>query len=268
MNRASEILNESRKIVIKIGSNVLASPSGELDPDSVANIVSQVAELRQTGKQVIIVSSGAGVSGASVAGLLSRREDINYKQAICAIGQVELMLAYKKHFAKYGAVVGQLLLTRNDFESGESSLHIRNTLFTLVDEGFIPIVNENDSVGVEEFNIGDNDMLASLTANLWNADLLILMSDIDGLYDSSPKKNGAAKLIETVTDIDSLSATIDTSGKSSFGTGGMSSKIEAARLVGQHGKPTLLVNGKKFEILTGILGGENTGTVFCQGHGS
>ncbi|MDR1953386.1 MAG: glutamate 5-kinase, partial [Clostridiales Family XIII bacterium] len=250
MNKSSEILNNSRKIVLKIGSNVLTGADGNMDTAVIEDIANQVSALICSGKQVIVVSSGAEVSGVSAIGRWSRHGDINYKQAMCAIGQVELMMAYKKYFAKNDLVVGQILLTRDNFSDNNSSLHIRNTLFTLLDERVVPIINENDSVSVEEMNIGDNDALASLTANLWNADLLILMSDIDGVYDKSPKDHAGATLIREVSDIEKLKREIDVVGKSSFGTGGMASKIEAARTVGRFGTPLLLINGKRPGILT------------------
>jgi glutamate 5-kinase len=244
MGKASEILNVSRKIVLKIGSNVLAGADGNMDTAVVEDITNQVCALTSGGKQVIIVSSGAEVSGVS------------------AIGQVELMMAYKKCFAKNDIVVGQILLTRDNFSDNNSSLHIRNTLCTLLDERVVPIINENDSVSVEEMNIGDNDALAALTANLWNADLLILMSDIDGVYDKSPKDHAGATLIREVSDIGKLEREIDVAGKSSFGTGGMATKIEAARSVGRFGTPLLLINGKRPGILTELADGAEAGTVF------
>jgi glutamate 5-kinase len=262
MGKASEILNGCRKIVLKIGSNVLADASGKLDSDVVADIVKQVVDFIADGKQVIIVSSGAGISGATAAGLLSRREDINYKQALCAVGQVELMLAYKKQFAIYDKIVGQILLTRDNFTEANSRLHIRNTLFTLIDEGCIPIINENDSVGIEEFNLGDNDALAAATANLWNADLLALMSDIDGVFDKPPKEYVDAKLIPVVDNINALEEAVNVGDKSSYGTGGMTTKIEAAKTVARFGTPTLLVNGKRNNVLRDIANGGENCTIF------
>jgi glutamate 5-kinase len=265
MGIAGDILNKSRKLVLKIGSNVLADESGKLDSEIVAGIAGQVAVLMKAGKQVIIVSSGAGVSGATAVGLLSRRDDMNFKQALCAVGQVELMLAYKKQFVKYDRVVGQILLTRGDFTDAGSRLHIRNTLFTLIDEGCIPIINENDTVGIEEFSLGDNDLLAAHTANLWNADMLILMSDIDGVFNKPPKDHSDARLIPVVEDIDALEAAADIGVAGAYGTGGMASKIEAARTVAKFGMPMLLVNGKTPDILGGIAGGRlDSGTVFVN----
>ncbi|MDR3072199.1 MAG: glutamate 5-kinase [Clostridiales Family XIII bacterium] len=262
MGKASSILKESRKIVLKIGSNVLTGSDGHLDGNVIANITDQVVALMREGKQIIIVSSGAEISGVTALGLKSRHGDINFKQALCAIGQVELMLAYKKYFTAAGYVIGQLLLTREDFEKHNSSIHIRNTLFTLLDEGVVPIINENDSVSVEEFGFGDNDALAAYTANLWNADLLILMSNVDGVFDKDPGEDSSAKLIREVTDIDALVSKVDTSGKSSFGTGGMNSKIGAARKVAEYGTHMLLVNGKHDNVLQTIEDGGDIGTIF------
>ncbi|MDR1028943.1 MAG: glutamate 5-kinase [Clostridiales Family XIII bacterium] len=264
MGKANEILRSGRKIVLKIGSNVLTGVDGRPDAEIIANIADQVSNLIEGGKQMILVSSGAEISGAGAIGRWNRHGDINYKQALCAIGQVELMLAYKKSFAKRGISVGQMLLTRDNFSDNNSSLHIRNTLFTLLDEKVIPIINENDSVSVEEMSIGDNDALAALTANLWNADLLILMSDIDGVYDKSPKDNAGATLIREVDDTERLEREIDVTGKSPFGTGGMVTKIEAAKSVGRFGTPLLLVNGKKTGILDHMIDGAEEGTIFLS----
>lgn len=262
MSAIGDLLQDSRKIVIKIGSNVLSDDNGEVNKESLENIVKQVLNLINRGKQVIIVSSGAGICGVAAINKWSRRGDINYKQALCAIGQVELMNAYKEFFARHGLHVGQMLLTREDFGDHIRTLNIRNTLFTLVDEGVVPIINENDSVSVEEIKIGDNDTLGALTANLWNADLLIVMSDIDGVFDKNPKNDKNAELIEEVFDIDGLLSEIDSRGTSSFGTGGIVTKIQAARRVNEYGIPMLLVNGKRGGILTNALDGTERGTVF------
>lgn len=262
MGKATDILNNSRKIVVKIGSQVLSNKDGLMDKDCMESIANQITTLIEAGKQVIIVSSGAEVSGVSAIGKWNRHGDLNYKQAMCAIGQVELMMEYKKLFKEKGLVVGQLLLSHPDFADSTKSLYIRNTIFTLLDEKVIPIINENDSVSVDEFSIGDNDTLASFTSNLWNADLLILMSDIDGLYNVSPKVDKNAKLIREVDDIDELMKNVDASGKGDVGTGGMETKIQAARTVSKFGTSLLLVNGKTPNILGNISEGDDTGTIF------
>ena len=255
MSKAAEILKESRKVVLKIGSNVLACENGKLDREQVKQIAGQALSLMNESKRVVLVSSGAGVSGAARVGRLDRRDDINYKQALCAVGQVELMMEYKKHFEAAGMTVGQILLTTENFNDGESRLNIRNTLFTLIDEDVVPVINENDSVCIQEFSFGDNDNLAALTANLWSADLLIIMSDVDGVFDSSPVNNPDAKLIEEVTDVDALGEKIVTGGVSIFGKGGMDSKLEAAKTVGAYGIPMLLVNGKRENVLAEVASG-------------
>lgn len=262
MSAIGDLIQESRKIVIKIGSNVLSNEDGHVEKQVIHNIVEQVADFIHHGKQIILVSSGAGICGVGAINKWSRRGDINYKQALCAIGQVELMNAYKESFSDYNIHVGQMLLTRDDFGDNLRSLNIRNALFTLVDEGVVPIINENDSVSVEEIKIGDNDTLGALTANLWNADLLIVMSDIDGVFDKNPKDNKDAELIEEVYDIDGLLMEIDSRGTSSFGTGGIVTKIGAARRVNEYGIPMILLNGKKENVLINSLNGIEKGTVF------
>jgi glutamate 5-kinase len=262
MGVLSELIVKSKKIVLKIGSNVMSDSEGCVDQDTVGSIVDQVHGLISSGKQVIIVSSGAAICGVGAINKWSRRGDINYKQALCAIGQVELMLAYKNYFIAHGTHVAQLLLTREDFIDGKRNLNIRNTLFTLIDEGVVPIINENDTVSVEEIKIGDNDMLAANTAALWNSDLLILMSDINGLYDKSPKEHEDACLIREVYDIMPLVNSIDIGGKSDFGTGGIMTKITAAKEMNKYGIPTILLNGKQKGILTKALTEEVDATVF------
>ncbi|QHI71537.1 glutamate 5-kinase [Aminipila terrae] len=262
MSAISEVINDSKKIVIKLGSNVLSDDHGNVNKTAIQNFVEQVNGLIQQGKQVVVVSSGARICGIGAINKWSRRGDINYKQALCAIGQVELMMAYKQYFSDYGLHVGQILLTKEDFEEHTRNLNIRNALFTLIDEGVVPIINENDSVSVDEIKIGDNDTLSALTASLWNADTLIILSDIDGVFNKDPKSYKDAKLIEEIHDINELLQNIDVKGKSSFGTGGITCKIEAARRVNKYGIPMILLNGKKLDIIKNASCGEETGTVF------
>ncbi|MDR3243101.1 MAG: glutamate 5-kinase [Clostridiales Family XIII bacterium] len=258
------MLGGCKKIVLKIGSNVLSNDEGVMDRESVRNIADQVCRLRRRDKQVIIVSSGAGICGAGAIKKWDRREDINYKQALCAIGQVELMIAYREYMGRHGVHVAQMLLTAEDFRENIRNLNIRNTLFTLVDEGVVPVINENDSVSVDEIKIGDNDMLAAYTAVLWNADLLALMSDVDGVYDKSPKLHEDAKLIPEVYGAADLLENIDSGGKSQFGTGGMVTKISAAEEANRYGIPVVLANGKKPDILRRLETGDENGTVFFR----
>ena len=262
MEQTRDIIKDSKKIVIKIGSNVLSNEDGTVDRRALNNIASQVNQLIGLGKQVILVSSGAGVYGVGAINKWSRRDDINYKQALCAIGQVELMMAYKEYFADYDIHVAQILLTRVDFSNPHRTLNSRNAMFTLVDEGVLPVINENDSVSVDEIKIGDNDTLAALTASLWNADLMIILSDIDGVFDKDPKANDDAKLIELVDNADKLTERISIGSVSSFGTGGIATKIEAASRVNRFGIPMLLLNGERENIITSSLEGSGVGTLF------
>lgn len=262
MSKISQIIGSSKKVVIKIGSNVLSTDHGTVNNELLHNIVEQACQLMKIGKQVIIVSSGAGICGVGAINKWERRGDINYKQALCAIGQVELMMAYKEYFADFHVHVAQMLLTREDFSDPTRTLNIRNTLFTLVDEGVVPIINENDSVSIEEIKIGDNDTLSALAANLWNADLLVLLSDINGLYDKDPKVHGDARLIEEIHGADRLLEEIDMRGTSNFGTGGIVTKIEAAKKVNSYGIPMILLNGKKMDIMLNAMREKETGTIF------
>lgn len=258
----SEIMNKSRKIVIKIGSNTLSNNDGTINHDFIEHLCEQVSFLLGEGKQVAIVTSGARIAGVSRTNKWSRKEDVNYKQALCAIGQVELMSAYNSHFSAHDIFVGQLLLTMEDFSDKTRTLNIRNTLFTLVDEGIVPIINENDTVSVDQIKIGDNDTLSAYAASLWNADLLILLSDIDGIFDKNPKEFKDAKLVEEITNIDKALEEIQIGESNSFGTGGIATKIEAARIVNRYGIPMILANGKHDYILRDLYNNEAKATIF------
>ncbi len=260
----SKILKESKKIVIKIGSNTLASEDGLVNQDVLERLSKEVAQLIKDGKSVVIVSSGARIAGVGAINKWMRKEDLNYKQALCAIGQVELMNAYKNAFGDSDINIAQLLLTNDDFSDENRTLNIRNTLFTLIDEGVIPIVNENDTVCTTEISIGDNDSLAALTTNLWNADVLLMLSDINGVYTKNPKESADAELIHVVDEIDALESIIETGGKSSFGTGGIQTKINAAKIVNQYGIPMILTNGKQDNVITNLRDGKGKATLFVK----
>ncbi|MDR0720749.1 MAG: glutamate 5-kinase, partial [Treponema sp.] len=169
-----KLISDARKIVIKIGSNTLAKSDGKINTAFMEELAEQVSAMMKRGKQVAIVSSGAQVAGLSTMGKWVRKRDIHYRQALCAVGQVELMGAWRRAFETQGRHIAQILLTQDDFGDPIRTLNMRNTLFTLVDEGIVPIINENDTISVEEIKIGDNDTLAAQSAILWSADLLIL----------------------------------------------------------------------------------------------
>jgi len=216
----------------------------------------------KNGKQIIIVSSGAQVAGLSTMDKWARKKDIHYRQALCAVGQVELMDAWRRAFEQYGLHIAQILLTRDDFNDSIRTLNMRNTLFTLVDEGIIPIINENDTVSVEEIKIGENDTLAANSAILWSADLLILFSDIDGLYDKNPKEFPQASLVEEVRDIEAVRKNISIGETNSFGTGGIATKLDAAALALSYGIPVILAHGGRPRSLETLAAGSQKGTVF------
>lgn len=248
-----DVLNECKKIIIKIGSSTITSSDGKIDIDFLTNLSEQIKMLVDNGKKVIVVSSGARMAGVGSINKWSRKEDINYKQALCAIGQVELMGEYRKTFLKKDLHIAQILLTKDDLEDKNRSLHVRNTLFTLIDEGVIPIINENDTICVDEIKIGDNDMLSAHTAVLWGADLVVLLSDIDGIYDKNPHEHNDAKLFEDIDDIFTFEDKISIGEKGSFGTGGMATKIQAAKRVGKYGCNLVITMGKSKNAITSIF---------------
>ncbi|WP_129597060.1 glutamate 5-kinase [Anaerophilus nitritogenes] len=258
----NKIMKEARKIVIKIGSNTISNEDGTINKNFLKKLCEQIHYLRGLGKQIVIVSSGARIAGVATIGKWKRKSDIHYKQALCAIGQVELMDSYRKAFAGYDIHIGQILLTKGDLTDKHRTLNIRNTLFTLVDEGVVPIINENDTVSVDEIKIGDNDTLSALAANLWDADLLIMFSDIDGVYDKNPKEYKDAVLLEKVINIDHLVKNIQMGEENPFGTGGIATKIEAARKVNQYGIPMILTNGQHEDVLKNLLEGKQKATLF------
>lgn len=255
-------IKNSRKIVIKIGSNTLAKQDGTPNFDFMENFARQCKLLMNQGKQIVLVSSGAQISGLATIKEWARKRDVHYRQALCAIGQVELMNQWRLAFSKENIHIGQLLFTKEDFENDHRTLNMRNTIFTLVDEGVIPIINENDSTSFDEIKIGDNDNLSALTAILWSADLLILFSDIDGIYTDNPKTNSAASFIETVMDIKKLREEITIGCSNSFGTGGIETKIQAAEKLTNYGIPMILANGSKENILQNLAEGKSKGTLF------
>ncbi len=260
--KISDAMKNARKIVIKIGSNTLAKADGTTNIEFMQGFAEQCKSLIDSGKQIVLVSSGAQVSGLATIHNWARKRDVHYRQALCAIGQVELMNQWRKAFAKQDLHIGQLLLTKEDFEDDHRTLNMRNTIFTLVDEGVIPIINENDSVSFDEIKIGDNDNLSALTAILWSADLLVLFSDIDGIYTDNPKTNKDAKLIETVTNIKNLRDEIKIGSSNSFGTGGIETKIQAAEKVCSYGIPMILANGSHHGELNSLMNGTSKGTLF------
>jgi glutamate 5-kinase len=255
-------MEESRKIVLKFGSNTLAATDGKINSAILDEFAAQIADMVRSGKQIIVVSSGAQVAGLSTMDKWARKKDIHYKQALCAVGQVELMKAWGRAFEKTGLHIAQILLTQEDFADSIRTLNMRNTLFTLVDEKVIPVINENDTVSVAEIKIGDNDTLAAQSAILWSADLLILFSDIDGLYTKNPKEFPDAELVEEVFDIKAVREKVTIGSSNALGTGGIATKISAAERTIPYNIPTIITNGSKPRALEALAAGKQRGTAF------
>ena len=252
----AQLIADARKIVLKFGSNTLTGGEGKINFQLIDEFAGQIADLMKNGKQIVVVSSGARAAGLSTMEKWARKKDIHYKQALCAVGQVELMGAWRRAFEKFSLHVAQILLTREDFGCPIRTLNMRNTLFTLIDEGIIPVINENDSVSVEEIKIGDNDTLAALSAILWSADLLILFSDIDGLYTKNPKEFSDAELVEEVRNIDETKEKVVIGSPNALGTGGIATKISAAEIAVPYGISTIIANGSRERVLEALAAGK------------
>jgi glutamate 5-kinase len=250
-----------KRLVIKIGSNILASAEQGLNTKRLRAITKDISEVVDKGHQVVMVSSGAIAAGLKKLGLKAKPHDIKLQQVAAAIGQSSLMWAYEKHFAEFNKKVAQVLLTRDDITNRLRYINAKNTLFALMSYGIIPVINENDPVAVDEIKFGDNDMLAALASGLVEADMLVILSDVEGLYSKNPKQKGAKIIgsVEKITpDIEKLSG-----GKgSAVGTGGMYSKLLAAKQATDHGIPVVIMSGKKSGLLSKLLGGKKAGTYF------
>lgn len=251
------------RIVIKIGSSTLTHKTGKLNLRLIEKYARVLSDLNNQGNDVILVSSGAMAVGAAKMNLLRRPEETPQKQAIASVGQSELMSIYSRFFADYGCQVGQILLTKDVTSSKERRTNVINTFNALLEYGCIPIVNENDSVEVEEIKFGDNDTLSAIVADCVKADLLILLTDIDALYDGDPRSNPNAEKIHIVEEITDHIRQIAGAPGSNKGTGGMSTKIKAAEIACENGIPMMIGSGEDPEIIYDFLEGKpKTGTYF------
>ena len=252
------------RIVVKVGTSTLAHPTGLLNIRRVENLCRVLSDLKNAGNEIILVSSGAIGMGIGKLSLKARPTDIPTKQAAAAVGQCELMYTYDKLFSEYRHNVAQILLTASDIEHTQRRENFHNTLSRLLELGALPIINENDTVATEEISIGDNDTLSAVVAASIDADLLILLSDIDGLYNKDPHRCSDAKIIPVVETItDEILALAGGSG-SALGTGGMSTKLHAAQIVTQSGTDMVIANGEHPELLYDILEGKQIGTRFLS----
>jgi glutamate 5-kinase len=256
-----KILKNTKRILVKIGSGVLSGKDG-LDLEIIENLVDEIAEFSKKGHQFVIVSSGAIASGMQRMGFKNRLQSLPEKQAAAAIGQGRLMRVYSNAFGKYDLAVSQILLTTSDLTDRQRFLNTRNTLSVLMDWGVIPIINENDTVAVDEIKFGDNDNLAAMMANIMEANLLINLTNTEGLYDRDPKGAKKPRLISLVTEITDEIEAAASSEADPLGMGGMKSKVIAAKKVTAFGIPFIIAPGKSKGILHNILSGEETGTLF------
>jgi glutamate 5-kinase len=250
-----------RKILVKVGSAVLTGEDG-LDLNIIEQLVGDIAVLRERGLQIVLVSSGAIASGKHRMGIEGKLKSIPQKQAAAAVGQGRLMRVYSNAFGKHGLFVGQVLLTMSDITDRKRFLNIRNTLFTLMEWGVITIINENDTVAVDEIKFGDNDHLAAMVANIIEANLVINLTSTEGLYDRNPADTKKAKLIPVVTEFTPEIEAAATEEATPVGMGGMKSKVQAAKKVTASGIPYIIAPGRRAGVLQEIMDGKETGTLF------
>ena len=261
-------MEKKQRIVVKVGTSTLTHESGDLDLRSMDHLARTLSDLEGMGHEIILVSSGAIAIGTAKMGLPERPKELRMKQAAAAVGQCQMMHIYDKFFAEYNHTVAQILLTGDDIEEEDRAEHLRSTFSALLEMGVIPVVNENDSVSSAEIEtghhkvLGDNDTLSSMVARLCEADLLVLMSDINGLYDADPKTHPDAKLLHHVREITPEILEMAGGAGSWRGTGGMATKLTAARIAMEAGCDMVITNGARMEDLYGIVAGEDIGTRF------
>lgn len=254
-------LKKVRRVVVKVGSGVLTGKDG-LNRKVIRDLTKDLCALKRKNIEVILVSSGAIASGLKKIGLEKRPDSISGKQAVAAVGQPSLMMAWEKAFERHGQQVAQILITRDDFNHRERYLNARNTIFTLLAWKIVPIINENDTVVVDEIKFGDNDNLSAMVTSLMDAQLLVCLTDLDGLYNKDPRNHGDAQLIRVVNRVSREITEFAGSIPGFLGTGGMGSKIRAAQTVSLGGVPTIIANGIRPAIVQSIFGGEEVGTLF------
>lgn len=259
-------LRDKKRIVVKIGSSSLQHPgTGLTDLSKLEKLVRTLTNLKNMGKEVVLVSSGAIAVGKNKIPVASdkHRTEIGFKQACAAVGQAQLMMIYQKLFAEYNQLSAQILMTKDTMINNESRYNAINTFEQLLHMGIIPVVNENDTVSTYEIEFGDNDRLSAIVAGLIHADLLILLSDIDGMFTDDPNQNPDAELIKTVTEItDELFEMGKSSSTSNVGTGGMHAKLAAARIATDSGTDMVIANGQNVNIIESVINGEDVGTLF------
>ena len=252
------------RIVVKVGTSTLTHKTGNLNIRHVEELCKVLSDLKNAGDEIILVSSGAIGMGVGKLSLREKPSDMPTKQAAAAVGQCELMYTYDKYFSEYGHTIAQILLTGSDLQDKQRGINFTNTMNRLLEMGALPIINENDTVATEEIAGGDNDTLAAIVAVETNADRLILLSDIDGLYTADPHKDSHAELIPEVREITADIEALAGGAGSSLGTGGMHTKHNAARLCTENGSEMVIANGDDPDILYDIADGKRVGTIFIK----
>ena len=259
---ARERLREAKRIVVKVGTSTLVRTSGKPDFRRMDRLVREIADLKNAGREMVLVSSGAIAIGMDSIGLHEKPAAIPARQALAAIGQSSLMTLYKKFFSDYGQTAAQVLLTKENAARHHQYANSRNALLELIAMGAVPVINENDVVAVDEIKIGDNDTLSATVATLIDADALLILSDIDGLYTANPQKDKAARLISEVAEITPAIERMAGGAGSSLGTGGMATKIEAAKIAVNAGATFVIAPSARDDVISAVLAGEPVGTVF------
>ena len=262
-----EVIALAQTVVVKVGTNVITGDDGRLDPERLQALADQIQRIRSAGRKVALVSSGAIGAGVGRLGLGKRPTDLRHLQGCAAIGQSFLMRAYQECFDRHGVHTAQILLTAGDFDSRSRYLNVRNTILTLFEWDVLPIINENDTVSVAEIRFGDNDHLAAMVTNLLRAPLLVLLTNVDGLFAGDPKTDAAAAKLDMVPTIDAQVLSMAGASKSALGTGGMHSKLRAARLATTAGESVIIANGATPGILDTIFAADPVGTLFLP-HGT
>jgi len=254
--------NTGTLVVVKVGSSTLSFRNGKINLQRIEQLAGVLSDIKQQGRQVILVSSGAIAVGGGLLGLKKKPDTLAEKQALAAVGQAELMKIYQKFFEDAGETVAQVLLTKDGLQEEEKRTNAFNTLHKLLQMGIIPVINENDTVSTFGIRFGNNDVLAANVAELMQADLLIILSDINGLYTADPRHDTSARIIETVRELSPEIIRSAGGSGNSFGTGGMSVKLDAARITMYAGIDMIITNGKDPEVIRYILAGEKRGTLF------
>jgi glutamate 5-kinase len=263
----AEIVRRADPVVVKVGTNVLADAAGALDRDRIAALAGHLARLRANGRRVALVSSGAIGAGVGRLALGKRPTDLPHLQACAAVGQCALMQSYQEALAPHGLHAAQILLTASDFDHRVRYLNARHTILTLFEYGCLPVINENDTVSVAEIKFGDNDHLAAMVANLLQAPLLVLLTNVDGLFTGDPRADPEARFMPTVEHIDRAITDMAAATQSALGTGGMRSKLRAARLAASAGGAVVMANGSTPGVIDAVFAGEPVGTLFLPHRG-